>query len=164
MCSGGSPGCFSLAWHCHPDASPATCLRTTAGTAASRPSAQRPPAPPGKARAEGTSSALAASQAERGRCRWARTLQDRNAGARRSWVGSARAGASAETGPRGAAGDTAIANKDGSLQPWAPRRPPRRTESSGSAPGAPAPAPALPLQTWAVHQRHLGLLNYVKLH
>ncbi|XP_046787725.1 translation initiation factor IF-2-like isoform X2 [Gallus gallus] len=43
------------------------------------------------------------------------------------------------------------------LEPWAPRRPPRHTQSSGSAPGAPAPAPALPLQTWAVHHHHRAL-------
>lgn len=51
----------------------------------------------------------------------------------------------------------AIADQDGSLEPWAPRWPPPCPESSGSVPGAPAPAPALPLQTWAVHKRHLGL-------
>lgn len=51
----------------------------------------------------------------------------------------------------------AIADQDGSLEPWAPRWPPPCPESSGSVPGAPAPAPALPLQNWAVHKRHLGL-------
>ena len=51
----------------------------------------------------------------------------------------------------------AIADQDSSLEPWAPRWPPPCPESSGSVPGAPAPAPALLLQNWAVHKRHLGL-------
>ncbi|XP_052526239.1 uncharacterized protein LOC128074433 isoform X1 [Tympanuchus pallidicinctus] len=73
-------------------------------------SAQPLPAPP-----VGTSRALAASKPPRGSCRRGKMLQSKSAHARRSWVGSAKTGASAETSPCGAAGDTAaagdIANK-----------------------------------------------------
>ncbi|XP_048783931.1 translation initiation factor IF-2-like [Lagopus muta] len=63
-----APGASRSAWRCRPAAPPAACRTAAARVAPSRPSARRPPAAPGKAGAEGASSARTASRPGRGSC------------------------------------------------------------------------------------------------